>query len=129
MESLLRIVKKIIPESLFHKIQPGYHYFLAWFGSILYGHPSKHLKIVAITGTKGKSSTTEIVNAILEAAGKKTAMAGTIRFKIGDKIWPNKYKMSVPGRMFLQKFLRQAVDAGCEYAVLEMTSEAAKQYR
>ena len=129
METLLRFTKKIIPASLFSSLQPAYHKFLAYAGAVIYKHPSRNIKVVFITGTKGKSSTTEILNAVLEAAGKKTAMAGTIRFKIGDKIWPNKYKMTMPGRFFVQKFLRQAVDAGCEYAILEMTSEAAKQFR
>ncbi len=129
MDSILRPIKKIIPAPVFRVMQPAYHYTLAWLGAVIYRFPSREIKVVVITGTKGKSSTTEILNAVLEAAGKKTAAAGTIRFKINDRTWDNKYKMSVPGRFFLQKFLRQAVDAGCEYAILEMTSEAAKQYR
>ncbi|MBA3551165.1 UDP-N-acetylmuramyl-tripeptide synthetase [Patescibacteria group bacterium] len=129
MERLLHIAKKVIPTPLFKTLQPIYHYFLAYLGAFIYRFPSREITVVVITGTKGKSSTTEILNAILEAAGKKTAMAGTIRFKVGDKIWPNKYKMTVQGRFFLQRFLRQAVDAKCDYAILEMTSEAATQYR
>ncbi len=129
MEEFLRIIKKLIPESVMSLAQPPYHYMLAFIGAVMYRFPSKQINVVAITGTKGKSSTTEIVNAILEAAGKKTAVAGTIRFKIADKTWANKYKMTLPGRFFLQKFLRDAVNAGCEYAVVEMTSQAAVQYR
>ena len=129
MDTLIKIIKRPIPEKVFKVVQPAYHYFFALASAIYYRHPSRDIKVIFITGTKGKSSTTEILNAILEGAGKKTAMAGTIRFKIGDVSTPNKYKMSVPGRGFIQKFLRQAVDAGCEYAVLEMTSEAAKQHR
>lgn len=82
-----------------------------------------------MTGTKGKSSVCEFVNSILEHAGYKTALASTIRFKIGTESNPNKLKMTMPGRFFQQKFLRNAVDAGCEWAVLEMTSEGAKQFR
>jgi UDP-N-acetylmuramoyl-L-alanyl-D-glutamate--2,6-diaminopimelate ligase len=129
MESLFHQLKKIIPEGLFRKGQPYYHHFMAWAGAVFYRFPSNHIKVIWITGTKGKSSTTEIVNSVLEAAGKITAVAGTVRFKIGDKSKPNLHKMTVPGRAFLQRFLRKAVDAGCEYAILEMTSEAAKQYR
>jgi UDP-N-acetylmuramoyl-L-alanyl-D-glutamate--2,6-diaminopimelate ligase len=129
MDTILRLIKKLIPKKLFAAIQPTYHYTIALLSAVWYRFPARKIKVIFITGTKGKSSTTEILNALLMAAGKKTAMAGTIRFKIGDKIWPNKYKMSVPGRGFIQKFLRQAVDAQCEYAILEMTSEAAKQYR
>jgi len=129
MEKIFRTIKKIIPKKLFEKSQPTYHYLLALFGAIIYRFPSKQIKVVAVTGTKGKTSSVEIVNAILEEAGKKTALLGTLRFKIGNESKPNLYKMTVPGRMFTQKFLRKAVNAGCEYLIMEISSEAAKQYR
>jgi UDP-N-acetylmuramoyl-L-alanyl-D-glutamate--2,6-diaminopimelate ligase len=129
METLLYRIKKLIPESLFKKAQPLYHYLLAFIGAVVYRFPSRHIKVVAITGTKGKSSTTEILNTILEAAGKSTAVLSTIRFKIGEESKNNMYKMTVPGRFFVQKFLRDAVDAGCEYAIMEMTSQGVLQYR
>lgn len=129
MEKLLRKIKKLIPRKIFSWLQPIYHYKLALLGALIYGFPSKNINVVLVTGTKGKSSTTEFINAMLESAGKKTALLGTIRFKIGEKTWPNKFKMTTPGRFFVQKFLRDAVTAGCEYAILEMSSEAAKQYR
>jgi UDP-N-acetylmuramoyl-L-alanyl-D-glutamate--2,6-diaminopimelate ligase len=129
METLLRIGRKIIPQKLFTAGQPVYHYLLALLGAIIYRFPSRRMHIVAITGTKGKTSTAELVNAMLEAAGHTTALLGTLRFKIADQSRPNKYKMSVPGRFFVQKFLREAVTACCSHVVLEMTSEAAKQYR
>lgn len=129
METLLRKVKKIIPRSIFEFFQPAYHYLLALAGAIRYGFPSRHIKVVGVTGTKGKSSTTEFLNAILEAAGKKTALVNGIRFKIGDESKPNLFKMTMPGRMFIQKKIREAVSAGCEYFILEITSEGAKQFR
>lgn len=129
MQKLLLRIKNLIPKKFFDKAQPYYHYLLALLGAILYLFPSKKIKIVAVTGTKGKTSTVEFVNALLEEAGKKTALAGTLRFKIGNESKPNLYKMTMPGRMFIQKFLRKAVNAGCEYAVIEISSEAAKQYR
>jgi UDP-N-acetylmuramoyl-L-alanyl-D-glutamate--2,6-diaminopimelate ligase len=129
MDKVLRKIKKIIPRRVFSLLQPIYHYKLALLGAIIYGFPSKDIKVVLVTGTKGKSSTTEFINAMLESGGKKTALLGTIRFKIDERTWPNKFKMTTPGRFFVQKFLRDAVTAGCEYAILEMSSEAAKQYR
>lgn len=129
MDNMLRKIKKLIPRKVFALLQPIYHYKLALLGAIIYRFPSKNINVVLVTGTKGKSSTTEFINAMLESAGKKTALLGTIRFKIGEKTWPNKYKMTTPGRFFIQKFLHDAVTAGCEYAILEMSSEAAKQYR
>ncbi len=129
LDKILRTIEKFIPKRLYTIAQPVYHYKLALLGTIIYGFPSRKIKVVAVTGTKGKTSTVEFINAILETAGKKTALAGTLRFKIGNVSRPNMYKMTVPGRFFIQKFLRDAVNAGCEYAILEMSSEAAKQYR
>lgn len=129
MEKILRTVEKMIPKKVYKFFQPAYHYLLALMGTLIYRRPSRHIFVVGITGTKGKSSTTEFTNAVLEAAGKKTAVLSTIRFKIGETSKPNKYKMTMPGRFFTQKFLREAVDAGCEYAVIEMTSEGARFFR
>ncbi len=126
---VLRKIEKFIPKKLYRAGQPIYHYFLTVFGAIMYQFPGRSIKVVAVTGTKGKTSTVEFINAILEVASKKTALAGTLRFKIGDESKPNLFKMTMPGRFFIQKFLRNAVNAGCEYAILEISSEAAKQYR
>lgn len=129
MDTILYYLKKLIPKQVFRQLQKPYHYGWAILGNLIYRHPSKEITVIGITGTKGKSSVAELTNAIFEAAGKRTALAGTIRFKIGDKSEHNKYKMTMPGRFFLQKFLREAVDAGCEIAIIEMTSQGVLQYR
>lgn len=129
LETILRLTRKIIPRKLFSAAQPVYHFLLAFVAALVYRFPSKKIRIVIITGTKGKTSTTEIVNAILEEAGYRTASASTLRFKIGDEEERNLYKMTIPGRFFVQRFLRQAVTAKCDWAILEMTSEGAKQFR
>ena len=129
METILRAIEKIVPKKVYKLFQPLYHYSLAVLGTIIYRFPSKKIAVIGVTGTKGKSSTVEFINAVLEASGKKTAILSTIRFKVGDESRPNKYKMTMPGRFFTQKFLRDAVDAGCEYAIIEMTSEGARFYR
>lgn len=129
IESILMSIKKMMPESVYHFIQPMYHFSLALVGAVIYGFPSKKIKVLGITGTKGKSSTTEIVNAILEDAELKTAVAGTIRFKIGSETHPNMFKMTMPGRFFIHKFIRDAVKAKCDWVILEMTSQGVLQSR
>jgi UDP-N-acetylmuramoyl-L-alanyl-D-glutamate--2,6-diaminopimelate ligase len=129
MEFIRETLRKLIPKALFRRLQPTYHYLLALLGALWYRFPSRKLTVIAVTGTKGKSSVVEITNAIFEAAGYTTACANTIRFKVGDVSEPNLYKMSVPGRTFMQHFLWRAVQANCTVAIIEMTSEAAKMYR
>ncbi|HEY4715207.1 MAG TPA: UDP-N-acetylmuramyl-tripeptide synthetase [Candidatus Paceibacterota bacterium] len=130
MEIILRFLEKyIIPKKLYAWGQPIYHYALALLGAILFLFPSRKINVIAVTGTKGKTSVVEITGAILEEAGFKVALSSTLRFKIGDKSERNMYKMTIPGRFFLQKFLRRAVRTKCQYAVVEMTSEGARQFR
>ena len=107
----------------------GYHFSIALLGALLYGLPSNKLLVIAVTGTKGKSSTTEMINAIFEEAGSKTALMNSIRFKVGDDSKPNELRMSMPGRFFIQRFLDRAHRSGCTVAILEMTSEGARQFR
>ena len=106
-----------------------YHYFLAFIGNILYGFPSRKIFVLGITGTKGKSTTVELINAILEAAGKKTALLSSIRSKIDQESEKNQTSMTMPGRFALQRFLRRSVNTGCEYAIIEVTSQGVLQYR
>lgn len=114
---------------LFKLIQPLYHFLLALAGAVIYRFPSRKINVVGITGTKGKTTTTELINALLEEAGMKTAIASTLRFKMGDESKPNLFKMTMPGRFFLQKFIRDAVEKNCDTIIIEMTSEGAKQFR
>ncbi len=129
LEKTLSSIKRIIPKSIFGFFQPAYHWSLAFLAVLLYRFPSRKIKVVAVTGTKGKSSTVEILNAILEEAGYKTAASNTIRLKVGNDSKPNLHKMSMPGRFSIQRLLRQAVSAKCDYAIIEMTSQGALLYR
>ncbi len=107
----------------------AYHYLLAFLGAVWYGFPSRELFVVGVTGTKGKSSTVEILNATLEAAGKKTALLGSVRKKILNATAKEKPGNTMPGRFAIQRFLHEAVRAGAEYAIMEVTSEGIMQHR
>jgi len=106
-----------------------YHFFRAWAGSVGHGHPSKKIYVIGVTGTKGKTTVIELLNAILETAGKKTALISSLRVKIGDENIKKQTDNSMPGRGYLQAMLEQAVDAGCNYAIIEATSQGVVQFR
>jgi UDP-N-acetylmuramoyl-L-alanyl-D-glutamate--2,6-diaminopimelate ligase len=129
IDDLLGTTRRFIPAKIFGFFSPAYHWTLALLAAIWYRFPSRNITVIAVTGTKGKSSTVEILNAILEEAGYTTAVSDTIRFKVAGKSWDNKFKMSTPGRGFLQRLLRKAVRAGCHVMVMEMTSQGALLYR
>lgn len=129
IDKTLRRIKKLIPKSVFDFFAPIYHSALAYSGAVLYGFPSKSMKVIGVTGTKGKSTTVFLISKLLEGAGEPVAAIGSLGFKIKDKEWPNNLKMTMPGRFKLQKFLAQAKKAGCKYVVLEVTSEGIKQKR
>ncbi len=122
-------MKKFLPKKFLDAIRPFYHFFVAYCASAYYRNPSHALVVVGVTGTKGKSSVVEMIGRIFEADGKKTAIISTIHFSIAGKVERNLLKMTVPGRFLLQKLLRDALDAGCTHAVVEMSSEGAVQFR
>jgi UDP-N-acetylmuramoyl-L-alanyl-D-glutamate--2,6-diaminopimelate ligase len=129
LDHTLNSIKRLIPSRIFGFFQPIYHWKLAFLSAIRYGFPSRNIKVIAVTGTKGKSTTTEALSAILEEAGHTTALSNTIRFKIGSRSVRNLYKMSMPGRFAMQRMIRAAVGAGCDYFICEMTSQGSLLHR
>lgn len=119
------IIRKFAPDFLLN----FYHFLLALGSAVFYKFPSRQLKVIGVTGTNGKSTTVEMIAEIFKTAGFKTASLSSIRFQINDFEEQNKFKMTMPGRFFVQQFLRRAVDAGCKFAVIEVTSEGIKQHR
>jgi len=129
IDDLLRFLKLFIPKKIFNFLQPYYHGILALSGALFYGQPSKKIKVIGVTGSKGKSTVVFLISKFLQEAGFKTAAVGSLGFKIGEKEWPNNLKMTMPGRWKMHKFLSMAVKEKCQFVVLEVTSEGIKQKR
>ncbi|KKU98940.1 MAG: UDP-N-acetylmuramoyl-L-alanyl-D-glutamate-2,6-diaminopimelate ligase, partial [Candidatus Jorgensenbacteria bacterium GW2011_GWC1_48_8] len=75
-----------------------YHLVLAFLGSLIYGAPSKKITVVGVTGTKGKSLTLQILDSILESAGRKTALLSSVWMKTGEHLENNPFSNTMPGR-------------------------------
>ena len=118
-------IKKLIPSFLIKY----YHLFLAFLANLVYGFPSRKMIVIGVTGTNGKTSTCNMIAKTLEYSGKRVGMATTINFKIAEKEWVNTLKQSMLGRFKLQKLLKEMVDAKCEYAIIETTSQGIEQFR
>jgi UDP-N-acetylmuramoyl-L-alanyl-D-glutamate--2,6-diaminopimelate ligase len=107
----------------------GYHKLLAYVAANLFGNPSKKMYVVAVTGTKGKTSTLNFLWHVLTAGGYKVGLVSTANIKIGDKEIKNWYHMTMPGRFLLQRFLYQMLKARCDIVLVEATSEGIKMNR
>ena len=97
----------------------AYHWVMAFLGALAYGFPSRRMRVIGITGTKGKTTTCNLVAQLLSAAGHNVGMATTVNFTIGNREWTNDTRQTMLGRFGLQKLLREMADAGCTHAIIE----------
>jgi len=95
---------------------------LALIAACFYGHPAREMKLIGITGTKGKTTTSYLVKSILEKAGYKTGLIGTVGSMIGETHIPT--ALTTPDPTDFQSLLRQMADAGVEYVVMEVSAHA-----
>ncbi len=123
--SVLSHIKRYIPSPLLL----AYHYILAAAASAYYGHPSEKMIVIGITGTNGKSSTVNFAAQLLTTLGYTVGYTSTAGFTIAGRDIVNTMKMTMPGRFALQKLLRDMVNAGCQYAIVETSSQGLVQFR
>jgi UDP-N-acetylmuramoyl-L-alanyl-D-glutamate--2,6-diaminopimelate ligase len=100
---------------------------LATAAHFYYGYPSRQIKVIGVTGTKGKTTTTYLIRSILEQAGFKTGLVGTIAYEIGGK--KIEASNTTPSALTLVKLLGEMVEAGCSWAVMEVSSHALEMKR
>ncbi len=124
---MLQYLKNSI--SPLHPVRLLYHKVLAIFACLYYRFPANSLQVIAVTGTKGKTTTTNLIAGVLTEAGYKVGMTSTINFQVAGLTWTNASKVTTLGPFFLQKMLRKMVNEGCTHAVLEVSSHAITQNR
>jgi UDP-N-acetylmuramoyl-L-alanyl-D-glutamate--2,6-diaminopimelate ligase len=124
------IVKKVVPTKLFRDIEPYGHLIEAMAEEAAAGFPAKGMKVIGVTGTDGKTSTSTLITAMLRNAGFKVAMMTTISIDFGDGIdHPNPTRLTSLGSAQLIKRLKQIKAKNPDWLVLETTSHALAQHR
>ncbi|NVP17719.1 UDP-N-acetylmuramoyl-L-alanyl-D-glutamate--2,6-diaminopimelate ligase [Candidatus Gracilibacteria bacterium] len=120
-------IKKLV--ALDNPFRLTYHKIRAIIANFSYGFPSKNMIIIGVTGTNGKTTTSNIIAKGLRAAGKKVFMFTTVNIIIGDKEYVNDTKMTSPDAFLLQRLFKQAKEEGCDIAVIETASHGIKMSR
>jgi len=121
----MRKFKKLLPKFFIN----FYHFLWSFFFALINKFPSKKIIVIGITGTKGKSTVSYLTYFLLQKLGFKTALSCSDFVFINEKEIEKKERLTMPGKGFLQKFLKEAEDEGCEIAVIECTSEGLWQNR
>lgn len=126
LSNIKKQLKNFLPENLFI----FYHKCNSHLAAFWYGHPSEKMTIIGITGTKGKTSTSEFTWSVLSHGGHlKTGLIGTAHTYIGETEIKNDMHMTMPSPWYTQKILKRMIEEDCTHAVLEVSSEGLKQYR
>lgn len=122
---MINKLKNIVPQSLknyIHKVQ-------AFWGNVIYGFPGESLKIIGVTGTDGKTSTSTMIYELLRTEGIHVGLITSVSAKIGKKELDTGFHVTTPDPWIIPKYLRMMVDSNIKWVVLEITSHALDQNR
>ncbi|QQR55234.1 UDP-N-acetylmuramoyl-L-alanyl-D-glutamate--2,6-diaminopimelate ligase [Candidatus Peregrinibacteria bacterium] len=119
--------RKLVPPQ--HPLRLLYHKWKAVCAALFYRFPARNMVVIAVTGTKGKTTTCNMIHKIFSTAGKRTGLLTTVNFKVGDQEEVNLTKQSTMSPFDLNRKIREMADARCEVLVLEVTSHALIQNR
>ncbi|ACX52664.1 UDP-N-acetylmuramyl-tripeptide synthetase [Ammonifex degensii KC4] len=109
-----------VPPGVVLEVVPNTRRALAWAAAQFYGHPSRKLHVVGVTGTNGKTTTTHLLSSLYQEQGKKVGLIGTLYVKLGEKAFPG--ERTTPESLDLQSWLARMVEEGIEVAVMEVSS-------
>lgn len=124
-KTLKKIVQPIIPKSFVNFL----HYSESLAAAQKYKHPSNKMIVIGLVGSKGKTTTANMLWSILSAGGSKVGLIGTANIRYGQKEELNRYHMTMPGAFVLQRLLAKMSAINCQYVIMEVPSEGQTQYR
>jgi UDP-N-acetylmuramoyl-L-alanyl-D-glutamate--2,6-diaminopimelate ligase len=124
-KTLKKVVQPIIPKSLIN----FFHYTESIAAAKKYKNPSEQMIVIGIVGSKGKTTTANMLWSILSADGHKVGLIGTANIRYGNKQEMNPYHMTMPGAFVMQKILAKMANMKCKYVIMEVPSEGQTQYR
>src|ERR1700741_1325562 len=127
--NIRKFVKALVPTTLFKKIAPLFHLYEAIFFNVINGFPARNIKVIGVTGTNGKTSTTFMVHRMLVNAGYSTGLMSTVAYGVNNDIKEQLEHMTTVSTPILMKRIRAMKKEGMEWLVLETTSHALAQHR
>lgn len=128
-QKLVNGVRQVLPRGAVRGIEEVYRRGRVQLISARYGNPARTLRVIAVTGTNGKTTTANYINEILKEAGLKTAMFTTAVIEIAGQRQLNDLNATVGSTSRMQQFFREAKRAHVDYVVLEITSHALHQHK
>ncbi len=128
-QQLVRGVRKVLPKGAVRQLEEKYRKGRVRLVRTRYGNPAKYLKVIAVTGTNGKTTTVNYLNEILKEAGQKTAMFSTAVIEIAGDRKINDLNATVASTDRMQRFFRDAKRAKADYVLLEVTSHSLDQHK
>jgi UDP-N-acetylmuramoyl-L-alanyl-D-glutamate--2,6-diaminopimelate ligase len=127
--TIRKLIKKLVPRQLFRFVEPYGHWAEAIVFNVLNGFPARGLKVIGVTGTNGKTTTSFLIHKMMDEAGYKVGLMTTVGWGVGSNIKAQKEHMTTVPVPILMKRLKQMRKEGIEWLVMETTSHALAQHR
>lgn len=121
-----KVIRKLAPQWAVNTFE---HLPVGLMANLVYGFPSRKIKVIGVTGTDGKTTTVNMIYQVLRDAGLKVSMVSTINAVIGNQSYDTGFHVTSPHSFNVQEYIKKAVQDGSEYIVLEVTSHALDQHR
>ena len=127
--TLVKQLRRLLPAAMIHTLEEAYRRSRIALVAARYGNPARHLRVIAVTGTNGKTTTVNYINEILKAGGRRTAMFSTALIEVAGQRQLNDLNATVGSTARMQQFFAEAKRANVDFVVLEITSHALDQHK